>query len=161
MENGNTPVSLEEQIQWLVDRAQISDLLNSFAAALDSKNVSAYVNNYTDDGVLVLPNPASPKESIEVKRDVMKDFVSKGLMEAYSATHHISSNHQISIDGDLATSRSYLQAVHVRKHPLDHWDVGGWYDCRYVRTAEGWKFKQVKLSAVWLSGEPGSIEPES
>jgi hypothetical protein len=153
--------SLSEKVQWLVDRAQISELLFSFARALDSKDVEGYVNNYAEGGVLELPDPTSSTgEVLIIPRNRMADFVRKGIVATYSATHHISANHQITITGNIAMSRSYLQAVHVGVTPLDHWDAGGWYDCNYVRTPDGWKFTHVKLTAVWLTGAPGSIEPE-
>jgi hypothetical protein len=66
-----------------------------------------------------------------------------------------STNHQITVTGDTAVSRSYLHAVHVRESPFDHWDAGGWYDCSYARTPEGWKFTRVRLTVVWLAGDPG------
>jgi hypothetical protein len=152
--------SLSEKVQWLVDRALISELLFSFAQALDTKDVDAYVNGYTKDGVLELPDPSSTTgEVLIVPRNRMAEFVRKGIAASYSATHHISTNHQITITGDIAMSRSYLQAVHVGVTPLDHWDAGGWYDCNYVRTPDGWKFTHVKLTAVWLTGAPGNIKP--
>lgn len=146
---------LAERIQWLVDRAQIGDLLFSFARALDTKDAAGYVDNYAEGGILELPDPTSSTgEVVTVARDGMMDFVQKGLLEAYGATHHMSTNHQITITGDTAISRSYLHVAHVRDNPFDHWDAGGWYDCSYVRTSEGWKFTHVKLTAVWLAGEP-------
>jgi hypothetical protein len=69
----------------------------------------------------------------------------------------MSCNHQITIEGDTAVSRSYLQAVHVGARPSEHWDAGGWYDCSYRRTDVGWKFVHVKLTAVWLSGDAASL----
>jgi len=54
-------------------------------------------------------------------------------------------------------SRSYLQAIHVGTKPTDHWGEGGWYDCTYKRTPEGWKFHRVKLTAVWLTGDPSDF----
>jgi len=153
--------SLSEKVQWLVDRALISELLFSFAQALDTKNVDAYVNNFAKDGVLELPDPASSTgEVLIIPRNRLEEFVRRGIATAYRATHHISANHQITIAGDTAMSRSYLQAVHVGATPLDHWDAGGWYDCNYIRTPDGWKFTHVKLTAVWLTGTPGGIKPE-
>jgi hypothetical protein len=147
--------SLAKKIQWLVDRAQISDLLFSFARSLDTKDAASYVSNYAEGGILELPDPTSSTgEFVTVSRDKMLEFVQKGLIESYSGTHHMSTNHQITVTGDTAVSRSYLQAVHVRESPFDHWDAGGWYDCNYVRTPEGWRFTRVKLTAVWLAGEP-------
>ncbi|MBT8340254.1 MAG: nuclear transport factor 2 family protein [Desulfatitalea sp.] len=152
--------SFVEKVQWLVDRALISELLFSFARALDTKDVVGYIDNYTQDAILELPDPASKSgAAITIHRNEMEDFLRKGLITGYTATHHISTNHQIVITDDTASSRAYLQAVHVKTNPLDHWDAGGWYDCKHIRTPEGWKFTHVKLTAVWITGEPGSIKP--
>ncbi len=148
-------VPLTTQIQWLVDRAEISDLLYSFARALDTKDAVAYAANYAEGGTLELPDPTSPTgDVVTITKEQLVDFVEKGLTQAYTSTHHMSTNHQITIAGDTAVSRSYLQAVHVRTDPFDHWDAGGWYDCSYVRTPEGWKFTHVRLISVWMSGRP-------
>ncbi len=153
--------TMGEKVQWLLDRTLISELLYSFSRSLDTRDVDSYVNNYAEGGILELPAPTSATgETLVVSRDRMADFVQKGILTVYKETHHISTNHQISISGDTAVSRSYLQAVHVRETPFDHWDAGGWYDCTYVRTTEGWKFTHVKLTAVWLTGEPDTIEPK-
>jgi 3-phenylpropionate/cinnamic acid dioxygenase small subunit len=149
--------SIEEKVAWLVDRALISELLYGFARALDTKDFSAYVQNYAEDGFIDLPQPAGPPGSrLRISRDEMITRVPQSF-KPYSASHHISTNHQIAIDGDTANSRSYLLAAHVRSRPDDHWDVGGWYDCSYRRTAQGWRFVQVKLTAVWISGSAESL----
>jgi SnoaL-like domain len=151
--------SMEATLQWLVDRTQISELLYSFAAALDTKDWERYADNYADNGYIELPDPQSTGSSFILHKDKMLELVPKSLGR-YSATHHISTNHQITIDGDQAHSRSYLQAVHVGSQPTDHWTAGGWYDCDYVRTSEGWKFARVKLTSVWLAGDVGAIKPD-
>jgi len=152
--------SLEDKINWLMDRARISDLLFSFARAIDSKDADAYVANFADNGVVEIPDPNSATgEMIVISRDRMRETLTKGVF-GFTATHHLSANHQIEIDGDTATSRSYLQAVHVGESPFDHWDAGGWYDCSYRRVDGQWKFVHVRLTAVWLRGEPGGIRPE-
>jgi len=76
-------------------------------------------------------------------------------------THHISTNHQITIDGATAASRSCLQAVHVGATPFEHWDGGGWYDSTCRRTPQGWKFASVKLGILWLTGTPERMEPRT
>jgi hypothetical protein len=151
---------LEAQVRWLVDRAAISDLLYSFARALDTRDYRTYVDNYADGALLELPDPVTPGATIVLRKEQMLEAVPRSLGR-YRATHHISANHQIRVDGDRATSVSYLQAVHVRETPMDHWSAGGWYECDYLRTSQGWKFSRVRLSAVWLSGTPGPIRPEA
>jgi hypothetical protein len=146
-------------LQWLVDRTQISDLLYSFAAALDNKDWQAYAANYAEGGYIELPDPQSAGGTFILHKSEMLELVPKSLGR-YTATHHISTNHQISIEGDQARSRSYLQAVHVAAMPVDHWTVGGWYDSRFLRTPQGWKFIAVRLTAVWLDGKVGAIKPD-
>jgi hypothetical protein len=148
----------EAALQWLIDRAQISDLLFSFAAALDNKDWKKYTDNYADDGYIELPDPVNGGSFI-LRKDKMLEQVPTSLGR-YAATHHISTNHQITIDGDKAHSRSYLQAVHVGANPAIHWTAGGWYDSHYTRTPEGWKFAHVRLTCVWLDGDVGTIKPE-
>ena len=81
---------------------------------------------------------SSTGATFTLRKEQMMELLPKSLGR-YRATHHISTNHRIAIAGDEATSRSYLQAVHVTSAPTDHWTAGGWYDCRYLRTAAGWK----------------------
>lgn len=142
----------DTQVQWLCDRALISDLLFAFARALDTKDWQAYASNFAADGTLELPWPAADGDGPAGHRgrEGMADYVSKGLGQ-FIQTQHISSNHQIEIDGDTASSHSYCQAAHRRSHddPSDLWILGGWYSNTYRRTDEGWKITSVKLVSVW------------
>lgn len=146
-------MTLEDSVQWLVDRALISDLLFSFASALDTKNWAAYRDNYIDGGTIELPvSTSATGETFTLHKEEMVDLVAAGLGR-YSGTQHFSTNHQINLDGDRASSRSYLHAVHISGDPTEHWSVGGWYDGHYVRTSEGWKFEAIKFTQAWLAGE--------
>lgn len=151
-------MNLEQRVQWLVDRAAISDLLCSFARALDTRDWATYAANYAEDGVLELPDPQGGAP-IVLRSGELRDAVPRSLGR-YRATQHLSCNHQIEIDGERARSRSYLLAMHVGHGPREQWSAGGWYDCEYIRTDAGWKFRRVGLSVVWLDGEPGAIRPE-
>lgn len=151
--------NLEAQVRFLVERAQISDVLFAFARALDSKDWAAYVALYADDAVLELPDPRKGGY-FTIPRSEMLQAVPKSLGR-YAATHHISSNHQIEVNGERAASRSYLLAVHVRESPRDHWSVGGWYDNEYQRVGSDWRLTRVRVTAVWLGGEPGEIRPDT
>jgi hypothetical protein len=82
--------------------------------------------------------------------------VATDLGGRYGATHHSSSNQEITVTGDRATSHSYLQAIHVidKADRWTHWDAGGWYDNEYRRTPEGWRLTRVALTNVWQAGAP-------
>lgn len=150
--------SIAAQVKWLVDRAQIGELLYSFASCLDTKDFQGYANNFADDGYVEIPEPTSRTgETFKMYKAKMPESMGPGLSQ-YKATHHISSNHQIKIDGDVASSRSYLQATHIGDTPFEHWAGGGWYDCTYRRTVQGWKFVSAKLSVSWISGDPKQMK---
>jgi SnoaL-like domain len=141
-----TPVTAEDQLQWLVDRAQISDLLIEYARCVDAADFEALTALFAEGGALVLPFARLEREQI-----------APGSVQAlgpYWKTHHMGTNYAIEVDGDRAKSHSYLQAVHIHSESNlgAHGDLGGWYDNTYVRTEEGWRFEIVSLTFAWTSG---------
>ncbi len=148
MSISRAPDRPEDQLQWLVDRALIGDLLIEFARALDERDWDAYAETYAEDGELAI----SPTVS-HTGRAGMSAFVAASLSPYPGGTHHLSTNHAIHIDGDRATTRSYLVAAHV--YELDRQAIGaGWYDCRVRRTEHGWRLGHVALTVRWVAGEP-------
>lgn len=138
-------------MRWLVDRAQISDLLVEFARALDERDWDAYASTYTEDGVLDIAGAAR----FEGRTAIRTATAGERGLGGYTGTWHGSSNHAISIDGDTATTRSYLLGVHLRSDDtFDHADGSGWYDCTLRRCAEGWRFTEVRITEVWHAGAP-------
>jgi hypothetical protein len=135
------------QLQWLVDRAAISDRLIDFARCLDVRDWSGYVENFTDDAELELPHGTFEG------RAQIAELATRGL-DDFDATHHLSANHVIEIDGDEARTRSYVSVAHVpdASAPTEHGDAGGWYDCRLRRVGDGWRFTRVSLQIVWIRG---------
>ena len=143
------PASTEAQVQWLVDRAHISDLLVSFARALDDRDWETYGLTYTVDGVFAIG------DGVEFQgRSAIQDATaSRRGLGGYAGTWHLSSNHAIAIDGDTASTRSYLIGVHMLGGgSRDHADGAGWYDCELQRTPAGWRFTRVQLHEVWHAG---------
>lgn len=133
-----------EKVEWLYQRALISDVLYRFAYYLDTRKWQEWIGLFADDGVLVLPNETKNKAMLTA------DGGPRGLL-ALHATHHISSNHRIEIDGDTARSNSYLQAMHIID-PADEnarWAVGGWYDNEYRRTGRDWQITRAQVVAKW------------
>ena len=139
-----------EEVQDLRDRQAIGALLLDFAYRSDTRDWQGYSNNFSDDGVLTIP-----AFNVNFTKDELVDSVSKSLGR-YDQIMRFSTNHRITVSGDTARSRSYMLAVHVfdLDEPDRHVDVGGWYDCDYVRTPDGWKFKRVFCDAKWSAGDP-------
>lgn len=72
------------------------------------------------------------------------------------ATQHLIGNHQVHVDGDTATHRCYLQSQHVKRGTPggDNYLIGGIYDDRLARTADGWRITHRTMTAVWTDGNP-------
>jgi hypothetical protein len=67
-----------------------------------------------------------------------------GFMDAAHAgmgpTQHLLSNYRIDVDGDLASSVTYVHAVTVLARDPDDWiDTIGVYEDRLVRAEDGWR----------------------
>ncbi len=142
---------VEQQVRWLVDRALISDLLVEFARALDERDWDAYGATYAEDAVFEIGDVVR----LEGRAAIQGATASEKGVGGYAGTWHGSSNHAISIDGDTATTRSYLHGVHMLgSSTFHHADGSGWYDCTLRRTPDGWRFTRVRIHEVWHAGEP-------
>jgi hypothetical protein len=75
-------------------------------------------------------------------------------LEPLQATHHLIGNHVTVVDGDEASVACNVTGTHVAPNatggPL--WTVGGRYDLRMRREAEGWRIAALKLTVRWATG---------
>jgi uncharacterized protein (TIGR02246 family) len=147
--------TVEERLQALEDRQAVSDLMLAFGAALDAKDWDAYAELFLEDGKFTIEGQARHGRE-EIVAGPRRD------LERYAALQHYSTNHKVAVDGDEAVSSHYLIAVHVPDSGSMelHGDAGGRYDCKCVRTTDGWRFAEVELRAFWRAGEAFVIQPK-
>ncbi|MDN4477922.1 nuclear transport factor 2 family protein [Demequina sp. SYSU T00039] len=144
------PTEPADQLRWLVDRAQISDLLIEFARSLDERDWEVNLALYVPDGVFMLGD----RLRVEGHEAMRANTVGDAGLDQYRGTWHLSANHAIEIAGDTARSRSYLMGVHrLDGDTYRHADGAGWYDCTLRRTPDGWRFVTVRIHEVWHGGE--------
>ncbi|MFC3996550.1 nuclear transport factor 2 family protein [Nocardiopsis sediminis] len=134
-------------------RADIGDLLARFAHCLDERDFTGYADLFTADGVLRMPGAEHRG------RAGLAEFVAADLGR-YHRTHHLITNTQVDVDGDTASSRSCLYAVHLRSagDPADWWSVGGHYAHTYRREGGRWRIRTVDITPIWL-GEGARPDP--
>jgi ketosteroid isomerase-like protein len=154
---------LAKQVGYLMERTAISDLLIAFARAIDTKDWNGYANLFTEDGIIEIPVKLPDGTYVRhVGRKGLAEFVAGDArrpgLGRFVYTHHLSSNHQIRIEGDTATTTSYAQCIHrLSDDPADVWELGGWYSCSLRKIAAGdWKFAKVHLDMVWEHGKPAA-----
>lgn len=140
------PADPAAQLQWLVDRAAITELFHAFARAIDEKDQPAYADTFAEDGKVTLPHGTyEGQDAIRAMRGPPPQW----------GTHHIQGNHQVTIDGDTAVARAYVIASHTFEKAVlsDNSRAGGWYDATLVRTGDGWRFQSIALTIIWNTGE--------
>jgi hypothetical protein len=83
-----------------------------------------------------------------------KSFFEKmfDLVNGFDATSHCSSNFDIEINGDVARSRSLVNAYHTTGDM--YWHVGGIYRYKYARRNGQWKFTHMKFVKTFQHGDP-------
>lgn len=124
--------------QYLADRIAISDLLTAYATAVDSKDWDLYRSLFTEDAHIDYVSAGGEKGDLEA----IVEFLDKS-MALFDMTQHLISNEEVKIDGDTATVRAMFYNPMVFKGGDPSFECGGWYEHKLVRTAEGWKSKEL------------------
>lgn len=137
----------------LTDRQAIIDLTIAYCWALDTHDWEALGRVFTVDATALLATPA-PLEGL----DAIRERVARALTPL-DDSQHVVANHQVTIDGDTATCRCYLQAQHVRRAAGDagggeNYLIGGRYEDRMVHTGDGWRIAHRELVMMWREGNP-------
>ncbi|MET8427899.1 nuclear transport factor 2 family protein [Nocardia sp. NPDC004860] len=110
----------------------------------------------------------SPTGIVRVGRDVIADQQAKAV-SMFRATHHVTSDYLVDIEGDAARLRANLTAMHLwgagANDPAaleSHFLAGGVFEGRAVRTDAGWRLVELRLRIVWRTGAlPIHVDPES
>lgn len=138
---GDAPTSLD-------DRQEIVELTHAYCWALDSRDWDALDHVFTPNATAELAGDLTGVEEIKARV--------RAALEPLDASQHMVANQQVRVDGDRATCRTYLQAQHVRRAAAggSTFMVGGRYEDRLVRTAEGWRIERRDLTILWTDGNP-------
>ena len=142
--------------QELADRAEIHDVIVRYGWAIDTKDWALPDTCFTDDAeVDYSSNPGGKQGPYTQIRSWLEKMIS-----AFPVTQHLMSNIEVTLDGDRATARTMVvnpQGAATREGPLHFFYVGGRYDDRLVRTADGWRIAERVETTLWFEG---TLPPE-
>ncbi len=131
------------------DRLAIIDTLTSYCLALDTKDWDRLANTFTDDAEA---DYGELGPTLTGGAAITADL--RGIVEPLDTTFHLVGNFLIDLEGDSATSTTYLFAQHVF-----HEAVGGpifhvtlIYHDKHLRTPDGWKIASRRLQPIWTDG---------
>ena len=117
------------------DIDEIQRLANDYCWCADTHDVDGMVALFTTDGVM-----DAEALGMEIIRghDALRKFYGL-ILPMHEYSQHLAGNHRIDIDGDTAGGTSYylMQGAVKELGPIS---AAGYFEDKYVRTAEGWRF---------------------
>lgn len=141
--------TLEEKIQYLMDREAITECQYRYARACDTQDAALLAEAF--DEAISVDYPTGTKLE-DIPGAGMAQGIVGNFIENHITTQHYMNVYEIRVDGDTATALVYLRATH-KKPDADFWILGGYYENSYVRTEKGWKIKTVRLTTTYEEGE--------
>jgi len=124
------------------DRQDISELLVRYATGIDRRDWALFRTVFTDDCEL---------DYGEIGRwhgvDEVTDFMDKTHAMAGHTLHRLS-NEVITVDGDEASARTYVDAVIMFGDNQAGVNAWGFYDDDIVRTSDGWRIARRRFTQV-------------
>ena len=145
---------LQKQAQWIAI-SEVTQVFNSYFRALDEKNfeVSHLQLIFTPDAEIIRPNGTSMVGPQMIGNSHKESFA------RFRSTQHLLTGHDVTIDGEKATIRANLVAMHLwahgqgELHSLENFFLaGGVITAQLVHTPEGWKMTRLENRIVWRAG---------
>ncbi|MEK9534091.1 MAG: nuclear transport factor 2 family protein [Halieaceae bacterium] len=122
------------------DRRQLQDVMLSYAAAVDDRDMARYRACFAEDAEIV-----GFGEETVTGADAWTASVESQL-DAFSSTQHLMSPQLASVTGDTASARTDVQALHVLKDGNGAmFTLWATYLTDFVRNDDGWKISRHEL----------------
>lgn len=144
---------------WL-DEKRIVRVVNSYFRALDEKHFdeSYFGQLLSTDAKMIRPNGAVTVGPANIAQGHARSF------DRFEASQHLLTGHDVDIDGDAATVRANLVAVHLwNDRPVDasmlerSFTAGGIITAALIRLADGWRITYLGNQVIWRTGFPGNL----
>ena len=139
----------EKQIHQLEEKQKIVDLTIAYTWIIDHGPRERLREIFTEDAVFII-DTRHLNGIDEIRGKIER------TLGGLSASQHIVSNHQVSIDGDIATSRCYLHAQHTLNGTEggDNYVMAGRYIDKLIRSGDEWRINKRQLILDWTEGNP-------
>ncbi|MEM9624376.1 MAG: nuclear transport factor 2 family protein [Pseudomonadota bacterium] len=128
---------MSEQV---ADRIAVQDVMLRYAAGVDERDMDMYRSCFADDVEVV-----GFGADVFHGADAWVSYVEQALQQ-YGPTQHMLAPQLATINGDEATARTDVQALHYMKQPegqtLTLWAT---YNSNMRRTPQGWKITRHEL----------------
>ena len=139
----------EKPIDQLEEKQKIVDLTIAYTWIIDHGPRENLLEIFTENAVFII-DTRHLNGIDEIRGKIER------TLGGLSASQHIVSNHQVSIDGDTATSRCYLHAQHTLNGTEggDNYVMAGRYIDKLIRSGDEWRINKRQLILDWTEGNP-------
>jgi 3-phenylpropionate/cinnamic acid dioxygenase small subunit len=127
------------------DRQDIADVLLRYATGIDCRNWPLFRTAFTEDCELDYGEIGSWRGV-----DAVTDFMETSHAMAGHTMHRLT-NQVITIDGDRAEARTYVDGLIMFGDAGSGVNAVGFYDDDIVRTAAGWRIARRRFTPVRVS----------
>jgi uncharacterized protein (TIGR02246 family) len=137
---------MDKAVQELLDFRAIEQLMVRYADRIDANDHKGAAACFAEDGVGKYWGEFKGRKAIADRLEM--------ILVSFTKTSHHLSNVNIKLDGDKATSMSYVYAYHRMAdsgEPMHYW--GRWVDS-FVRVDDEWFFAEKEVVGI------DSIEPD-
>lgn len=135
------------------DVLEIQGVLNRYALSLDDRDWDGLATCFT-------PDATADYGALGVHEGYPAiEGLVRSVLEKLDGSQHFVSNHVVTVRGDEASARCYLQAQHIKRGLPDgeHYLVAGQYKDDLVRTEAGWRIRFRTLHITWIEGNPAVV----
>ncbi len=133
-------------VRMLADRRAIEDGIIAYGHAIDSRDYARLRECFAADARVKYGDADWLTGPEEAGR-----YCARAL-DPLDLSQHRFSSIDVKLDGDRATSKTYLAAEHVKNG--ERYTVGGHYVDAWQRTPKGWRITERRLVATWTEGNP-------
>jgi hypothetical protein len=137
---------IDNVVRVLDDTRQIINVLNLYGLTIDTQRWELFDQVFMPDVVADYTPPAYFPDR-EAIRKSMADFHAP-----LDGSQHTITNHQVIVNGDRASSISYVIVRLVRGD--DFFQAGGFYDDTFIRSPAGWRIIKRSYRGNWWRGNP-------
>jgi len=132
----------------VADRFAIDDLLNAYAVAIDTDQVTELTRLATEDAVFDYQSSGGPRGSVAEAQKWLEKSLAQVPVRA-----HLIVNRRFDIHGDGACVEAHFfnpMSVQVPGQLGDVWNPGGgYYFVGFRRTSKGWRISELVMLQTW------------
>jgi hypothetical protein len=154
-------MTFEEKVNYLADRAEISEVIARYTYGMDSRDWDLYRSAWVD-GEIYFEHTDVGFATASTTRHHIDDWIKglKALIESLDYSQHIKTPVRFEIDGDSATVLCTLQGKHYRasRNGDALLTVVGYYVDDFERTADGWRMRGSRELIYWNEGNSHVID---